>query len=112
MNKIKNSYKDLYKFIKVCNPDLISLYNDFYKRPDPINGDKFIFNNDIIIFRKVLLDPSFDKGVAFDYIFEDKNRNEVKIKSINYVEDDKILNEYEQHDFLGFWKYCQPVLIY
>lgn len=109
MNKIKNNYKDLYKFIKVCNHDLIDLYNDFYNRPDPKEGDKFTFYNSLIIFKKVLLDITFDKGVAFDYIFEDLEGNEIKIKSINYVEDDKTLNEYEKNDFLGFWKYCKPI---
>ena len=114
------TYKEFYQFVKENNSYICSLWEDFNNRPDPQVGDEFLLYYSItemgvltplqVIFDKVLLDSKFKNGVAFYYIFHNKNTNEeIKVKSINSVDDISKLTIEDQKDLYGFWKTCFPI---
>lgn len=112
------TYKEFYKFVHDFNPYICSLWEDFHKRPDPKEGDKFLIKNltpglgeDFFregTFKKVEFDSNFIKGVAFNYIF-DVNGDEYKVYSINDVYDGYELDINEQPYLYGFWSICTPI---
>ena len=112
------TYKEFYKFVQWMNPHICDLWEDFNNRPNPQIGDKFLLRKDPqlnessyqeITFKKVFFDINFRNGVAFWYIFEDENGNEVRVYSINDVyEYDKLTIDDISH-ILGFWQYCTPI---
>ena len=114
-------YKDFYKFVKCFNSSICSIWEEFNNRKDPQPGDKFMinfYNTEMldqskygeVIFDKVDFDPTFKNGVAFIYRFHDENTGEEYIiRSINDVDDPKLLRYEELKDLYGFWKYSSPV---
>ena len=115
------TFKEFYKFVRCFNPELKVIWEDFHNRPNPKSGDKYIINFfdsdnlDLskfgeVIFDKVDFDPTFKNGVAFIYRFHDENTGkEYIIRSINDVDDPKLLRYEELKDLYGFWKYSSPV---
>lgn len=114
------TYKEFYQFVKENNSYICSLWEDFNNRPDPQVGDEFLLYHSIaeigvlnplqVIFDKVLLDSKFNNGVAFYYIFRDKKTNEeIKVRSINSVDNIENLTFDDKIDLYGFWKTCFPV---
>lgn len=110
------TYKDYKHFIQCIDPYLDSLYEEFYKRPDPKFGDKFIYRIDPelnkpsfidLTFIKVEFDSEFKNGVAFWYIFKNDNK-EFRVWSINNVYDPTKLSVKERSAVYAFWKYCLP----
>lgn len=114
------TYKEFYRFVKENNPYICAIWEDFNNRPDPQVGDEFllyysiteigVLNPIYVIFDKVLLDSKFKNGVAFYYIFHDKKTNEeIKVRSINSVDNIENLTFDDKIDLYGFWKRCHPV---
>jgi len=112
------TYKEFYKFVQCMNPHICNLWEDFKHRPNPQNGDKFLLRKQSqlnessyqeITFKKVVFDGNFKNGVAFWYIFEDNDGNEVKVYSINDVYEYSKLTFEEFSNVFGFWKRCIPI---
>jgi len=114
------TYKEFYQFVKENKQYICDLWEDFNNRPDPQVGDEFllyysiaemgVLNPVYVVFDKVLLDPNFKNGVAFHYVFHEKNTNEeIKVRSINSVEDIDQLTISDKEDLYGFWKRCFPI---
>ena len=112
------TFKEFYNFVKCFNPYICNIWEDFHKRPNPQEGDKFFIkdcnaglNEETFkegIFKKLEFDSKFIKGVAFYYIF-DVNGTEYKVYSINDVYNGYELDIDEQSNLYGFWKYCIPI---
>ena len=119
---MSKNFKDFYNFIKCINPSLCHIWEDFNTREDPKPGDKYLIfssvgnsstkNNysNICKFDKILLDSSFDNGVAFNYIFKDENNNDVNVYSINSVNDENKLTKEQRKYIFGFWRNCIKIL--
>lgn len=114
------TYKEFYQFVNENDSYICDLWEDFNNRPDPQVGDEFllyysitemgVLNPVCVVFDKVLLDSEYKNGVAFYYIFHNKNTNEeIKVRSINSVDDINKLTIEDQKDLYGFWKTCFPV---
>ena len=105
--------------IKHISPEIYAyalvLYNDIKNRPAPQPGDKYEYGESIIVFEKLMFDPDFKQGVAFNYIFHDEadESKKITIHSIHDInsedEDDYILNINDIKDMYGFWKYTYPI---
>lgn len=113
------TYKEFYNFVKLNNPAVCALWEDFNKRPDPQVGDEYMYFEPIpqmkvytwtIVFDNVLFDDKFENGVAFYYIFHRKdNGEEVRIHTINDVYDFDKLTMDDRQDLFGFWRNCIPI---
>lgn len=102
------TFKDFYKFVKCFNPKLCNVWEDFHNRPDPKEGDVYMYGDEKIIFDNIIFDSKFKNGVAFFYNFHKENGDTVVVYSINDVyEPDKLLRE-ELNDLYSFWTKCFP----
>ena len=107
------------------SPFINDLWTDFNNRPDPKEGDMFRITypyklSDIEMsvmhtipmieckFIRVDFDSEFENGVAFYYVFDYKGK-EIKIHSINDVDDINKLTYEDQWDLFGFWTHCKPL---
>jgi len=113
------TYKDFYKFVQLNSPDICNLWEDFNNRGDPTEGDEYMYfqkllNKEIsyiIVYDGILYDADFDNGVAFYYLFHRKdNGKEIKIHTINAVDDYKKLTDNDKTDLFRFWRDCIPII--
>ena len=112
------TYKEFYKFVNSLDSSICKLWEDFNNRNNPKIGEFFLIEtiNDESkeitylkgIFKKIEFDGNFEKGVAFNYIF-DVDGKEVNVYSINNVYDGFILDIYEHNNLYGFWKRCKLI---
>lgn len=118
------TYKEFYEYVELMSPFIKDLWEDIHNRPDPQEGDLFnvvcpgLSNPEYSVahttpmkickFVKVEFDPEFKNGVAFYYIFNN-NGNEIKIHSINNIEDKSKLKPGEYWDLFAFWTRCKPI---
>jgi hypothetical protein len=113
------TYKDFYKFVQLNSPDICNLWEDFNNRGDPTEGDEYMYfqkllNKEIsyiIVYDGILYDADFDNGVAFYYLFHRKdNGKEIKIHTINAVDDYEKLTDNDKTDLFRFWRDCIPII--
>ena len=97
-------------FLSIIAPELYDLWEDICLRPNPTLGDKFLYEGNVIEFTGVDYDAAFENGVAFYYLFINRETNErIIIHSINDVKDPSLLTVQQRNDLYGFWKYCEPI---